>query len=293
LYCRNGAASDRTNTGAKPVPSWSLIQVAIEPKSTSDADRLDAALSRLVAIDARLGFKRCMQSGQFLLGGMNEDHLDFAVTRLRDDDGPPVTIGAPQVAYREKIGRAIRIDYTHKRVEGPTGEFARVVINFAPAAGFSFENKAGAAILREFAPSIERGIEIERRNGVCAGFPLIDFSATLIDGASHDSDSSEQAFQLAAQGAVRKLNETGVVQLAEPVMTIEVSTPEEFLDQIESDLKARRGEIRDRRTHGGTATLKALAPLANMFGYTNNLRAISEGCATYSMEFREYRVIPL
>jgi len=278
------------------VPSWPLIEVAIEPRSASDADTLDAALSRLVAGDTQLSFTRDKESGHFLIGGMSEDHLDVAIVRLRDGDGPPVTIGAPQVAYREQLGRAVRIDYVHKRIIGPKGEFAKVVIDFAPGnagTGFTFENKAGSAVPSEFVPGVERGLELARQNGVRAGFPLIDFTATLVNGAYHDIDSSPRAFQIAAQGAVRELRENGDVQLAEPWMTVEVVAPEELIGSIVSGLRTRRGVIQDQTSSGGTATLNAVAPLANMFGYVNTLSAISGGRATHTMQFREYRTIPL
>ncbi|MGE0531090.1 MAG: hypothetical protein AB7G40_00365 [Hyphomonadaceae bacterium] len=190
------------------MPSWPLMEVAIEPRSASDADILNAALSRLVANDGQLSFTRDKESGHFLLGGASEEDLDVALAHLRDSGGPLVTIGAPQVAYREQIGRAVRIDYAHKRIIGPMGQFAKVVIDFAPAkagTGFTFENKAGSAVPSEFVPSVEKGVELARQNGVRAGFPLIDFTATLVDGAYHDIDSSPLAFQIAAQGAVRDL----------------------------------------------------------------------------------------
>ncbi|MDX2273942.1 MAG: hypothetical protein NW206_00705 [Hyphomonadaceae bacterium] len=278
------------------MPSWSLIEVAIEPRSASDADLLNAALSGLVANDSQLSFARDKESGLFLLGGMSEDHLDVAITRLRDSESPQFNVGAPQVAYREQIGRAVRIDYVHKRIIGPMGEFAKVVIDFAPGkagTGFTFENKAASAVPSEFVPGVEKGLELARQNGVRAGFPLIDFTATLVDGAYHDIDSSPRAFQIAAQGAVRELKENGDVQLAEPWMTVEVVAPEELIGSIVSDLNSRRGVIQDQRASGGTATLNAVAPLANMFGYMNTLSAISEGRATHMMQFREYRAIPL
>lgn len=277
------------------VPS-SLIEVAIEPSSAADAGALEAALSALVADDAQLTFTRDKEGGHILLGGMSEDHLDVAIARLRDGDGPPVTIGAPQVAYREQIGRAVRIDYVHKRIIGPMGEFAKVVIDFAPGkagTGFTFENKAGPAVPSEFVPAVEKGLELARQNGVRAGFPLIDFTATLVDGAYHDIDSSPRAFQIAAHGAVRELKENGDVQLAEPWMIIEVVAPEEFLGPIVSDLNSRRGVIHDQRASGGATTVNAVVPLANMFGYVNTLSSISEGRATHTMKFREYRAIPL
>lgn len=276
------------------VPS-SLIEVAVEPSSAADAGALEAALSALVADDAQLTFTRDNESGLFLVGGMSENHLDEALARLREGEGSPVTIGAPQVAYREQLGRAVRIDYVHKRIIGPKGEFAKVVIDFAPGkagTGFIFENKAGSTVPSEFVPGVERGLELARQNGVRAGFPLIDFTATLVDGAYHDIDSSPRAFQIAAQGAVRELRENGDIQLAEPWMTVEVVAPEELIGSIVSDLNSRRGVIQDQRASAGTATLNAVAPLANMFGYMNTLSTISEGRATHTMQFREYRTIP-
>lgn len=276
--------------------SWSLVEVAIEPSLASDADALNAALSSLVENDAGLSFTRDKESGQFLLGGMSEDQLDVAITGLRDGGAPPVTVGAPQVAYREQIGCAVRIDYVYKRIIGPKGEFAKVVIDFAPAkegTGFTFENKSGSAVPSEFVPGVEKGLELARANGVRAGFPLIDFTANLVGGAYHDIDSSPRAFQIAAQGAVRELKENGDVRLAEPWMTVEVVAPEELIGSIVSDLNSRRGVIQDQRPSGRTATVSAVVPLANMFGYVNELSSISEGRATYAMQFREYRTIPL
>lgn len=278
------------------MPSWSLVEVGIEPRAASDAEILNAELSRIVANDARITFTRDKENGLFLLGGMSEDQLDVAITRLLGGDGPPVNIGAPQVAYREQLGHDVRIEYIHKRIFGPKGEFAKVVIDFEPVKGgkeFSFENKAGAAIPSEFVPGVEKGLEHERQNGVRAGFPLINFTATLVDGAYHDIDSSPLAFQIAAQGAVRELKEKGDVQLAEPWMTLEVLAPEEFLRPIVSDLISRRGVIQDQLASCKTAKVSALVPLANMFGYVNTLRSFSEGVATHTMKFCEYRAIPL
>ena len=276
--------------------SSSLIAVAIEPRSAPDADLLDAVLSRLAADDAQLSFARDKESGLFLLGGMSEDQLDKAITRLRDGESPQFTVGAPQVAYREQLGRAVRVDYAHKRIIGPKGEFARVIIDFAPTeagVGFKFENMASASVPSEYVPSVENGLQIARQNGVLAGFPLIDFTATLIDGAYHDVDSSPRAFQIAAQGAVRELKEKGDVRLAEPVMTLEVVAPDEFVGPIVGDLSSRRSTLLGQSASSGTVILKAAVPLANMFGYVNTLSFISQGSASYTMQFSEYRAVPL
>lgn len=232
----------------------------------------------------------------FLLGGLSEDHLDGAITRLRGGDGPQFTVGAPQVAYREQLGCAARVDYVHKRRLGLTGEFAKVVIDFAPAeagAGFKFENRATLVIPGEFIPAVEKGLQIARKNGVLAGFPLIDFTATLVDAGYHDIDSSPRAFQIAAQGAVRELKEKGDVRLVEPVMNIEVAAPEEFVGAIVGDLNSRRSALQNQSATGGIAILKATVPLANMFGYANTLSVISQGRGSYIMQFADYRAVPL
>jgi elongation factor G len=261
-----------------------------------DADLLDVALSQLAAGDAQLSFARDKETGLFLVSGLSEDHLAKAITGLRDSGSPAFTVGAPQVAYREQLGCAARIEYVHKRLLGPMGEFAVVVMDFEPAeagAGFKFENKATDPIPREFIPAIEKGLRIARQNGVRAGFPLIDFTATLIRAAYHDVDSSPRAFQIAAQGAVRELRDKGDVRIVEPVMDVEIVSPEEFVGAIISDLNSRRCVLRDQSADGDVALLKAEAPLANMFGYTNALNFISQGCASYTMQFSEYRVVPL
>lgn len=276
--------------------SWSLIEVAVAPKSALDGDLLHAALSRLAADDTRLSFARDKESGLFLLGGMSEGHLDEAIARLRVGESPQFNVGAPQVAYRERLGRAVRIDFVHKRIIRPKGEFARVVIDFAPmetGTGFKFENKASGAVPSEFVPGVEKGLQIASQNGVRAGFPLIDFRATLVNGSYHDIDSSPRGFQIAAQGAVRELKEKGDVQLAEPVMTVNVVVPEEFTGPVIGDLNARRGVVQNQRSSGGMVTLDAAVPLASMFGYVNTLSSISQGRATYTMQFFEYRCVPL
>ncbi len=274
--------------------SSSLMEVALEPRSAVDADLLNAALSRLAADDTQLSFVRDKESGLFLVGGMSEDHLDKAITRVRDGESAQFTVGAPQVAYREQLGSAARIDYVHKRIIGPKGDFARVVIDFTPTnagAGFKFENKASASVPNEYVPGVEKGLQIACQNGVLAGFPLTDFTATLVDGAYHDVDSSPRAFQIAAQGAVRELKEKGDVRLAEPVMNVEVVTPEEFVGPIVRDLNSRRSALLNQSARGGAAILKAVVPLANMFGYVNTLSFISQGRASYTMQFSEYRAV--
>lgn len=273
----------------------SLVEVAIEAKSASDAERLAVALARLAATDSHFSFGGDKESGLYLIGGLSDLHLDMVIEQLRDGEGGQFNVGALQVAYRERLTRAVRIDNVHKRFLGPKGEFARVVIDFTPAmpgSGFTFENRAGAAVPAEFVPSVERGLKLASENGVLAGFPLIDFTAVLVDSAHHNIDSSPRAFQIAAQGAVRDLKERGDVRLVEPIMRVEVRAPDEFINVIVSDLGARRGVILDRRSITGSETLIAEVPMANTFGYTNTLTHISQRRARHTMQFAEYREVP-
>jgi elongation factor G len=292
-----GCDVNRAAYGPQPcrseVVSASLIEVTLEPKSALDADLLEAALIHLTTNDALLNSLRDKDSGMFMLGGMSEDHLDIAITRLRGSAGQ-FNVGAPQIAYREKLGCAARIEYIHKRILGPMGEFARVVIDFAPAdleTGFRFQTTT--TIPDEFLSGVEKALQAASQNGVLAGFPLIGFSATLVDAAYHDIDSSARAFQIAAQCAVRELKEKGNVQLTEPVMNVEVAAPEEFVGAIIADLRSRRGVIREQRTTDGAAIVEAAVPLANMFGYVNTLSFISQRRASHTMAFSEYRAVPL
>ncbi|MEQ1489401.1 MAG: hypothetical protein ABL932_02515 [Terricaulis sp.] len=274
-------------------PPWPLIEVAIAPRSATDADLLQSALSRLVD-ETKISFAR--HETTFLLGGLSELHLEIAIEGLRRGGNPEFVVGAPQIAYREVLGCAVHVDYVYKRLFDVRREFARVVIDFAPLAtgsGFIFKNAASGAVPEEFVSGVEKGLQIARENGVRAGFPLIDFVATLSDGAYHDIESSAFAFQKAAYCAVQELKEKGNVQLAEPFMTVELCTSEKYLGAIVSDLESRRGMIENQSAKEGVVILNASVPLANMYGYKNTLNAISERRATHVMGFCEYRLLSL
>jgi elongation factor G len=227
---------------------------------------------------------------------MGELHLDIKVDILRRTYKVEADVGAPQVAYREKLGRSVVIDYTHKKQTGGAGQFARVKIEFAPGepgSGFVFENKiVGGSVPREYVPGVLKGLESAKDNGLLAGFPLIDFSASLIDGDYHDVDSSVLAFEIAGRAAFRELAEKGDPRLLEPIMKVEVVSPEEYVGAVIGDLNSRRGMIQGQDMRGNATVINAMAPLANMFGYVNTLRSFSQGRAVFTMQFDHYEEVP-
>jgi elongation factor G len=227
---------------------------------------------------------------------MGELHLDIKVDILRRTYKVDADVGQPQVAYREKLGKAATIDYTHKKQTGGSGQFARVKIEFAPGepgTGFVFENKVvGGSVPREFIPGVEKGLKMQKDNGLLANFPVIDFTATLIDGASHDVDSNVMTFEIAARAAFRELVSQGDPRLLEPVMKVEVVSPEEYVGSVIGDLSSRRGMIQGQDMRGNAAVINAMVPLANMFGYVNTLRSFSQGRASYTMQFSHYEEVP-
>ena len=273
-----------------------VIEVAIEPKSKADQEKLGVALAKLANEDPSFHVSTDQESGQTILKGMGELHLDIKVDILRRTYKVEANVGAPQVAYREKLGRATTIDYTHKKQTGGSGQFARVKILFepgAPGSGFVFENDVvGGAVPKEFVPGVEKGLKAQKENGLLAGFPLIDFKATLVDGDSHDVDSSVLAFQIAAQAAFRELKEKGDPRLLEPIMKVEVTSPEDYVGSVIGDLNSRRGMIQGQDMRGNATIIQAKVPLANMFGYVNTLRSFSQGRASYVMEFDHYEEVP-
>ncbi len=273
-----------------------VIELAIEPKSKADQEKLGVALAKLAAEDPSFRVSTDQESGQTILKGMGELHLDIKVDILRRTYKVDANIGAPQVAYREKLGRKVEIDYTHKKQTGGSGQFARVILTFEPAepgSGFVFENKVvGGSVPKEFVPGVEKGLEMSKENGLLAGFPLIDFKATLTDGAYHDVDSSVLAFQIAAQAAYRELKEKGDPRLLEPVMKVEVVSPEEYVGSVIGDLNSRRGMIQGQDMRGNATVINAMVPLANMFGYVNTLRSFSQGRAQFTMQFDHYEEVP-
>jgi elongation factor G len=273
-----------------------VIEVAVEPKTKTDQEKMGVALNRLAQEDPSFRVSTDAESGQTVIKGMGELHLDIIVDRMRREFKVDANVGAPQVAYRETITRRAEIDYTHKKQTGGSGQFARIKLVFEPqepGEGFLFENAiTGGSVPREFIPGVEKGLKSALDTGVLAGFPLIDFKATLIDGASHDVDSSVLAFEIAARAAFREgIPKAGPV-LLEPMMKVEVVTPEEYMGDIIGDLNSRRGSVQGMDSRGNAQVINAMVPLANMFGYVNNLRSMSQGRAQYTMFFDHYEKVP-
>jgi elongation factor G len=272
-----------------------VIEIAVEPKSKNDQEKMSTGLQRLAAEDPSFQVTTDIESGQTIMRGMGELHLDILVDRLKREFKVEANIGAPQVAYRETITKEVDIDYTHKKQSGGTGQFARVKIKFAPLAegNFEFTNKVvGGNVPKEFIPGVEKGIVMAKETGTIAGFPVIDFSAELYDGASHDVDSSVLAFEIAGRAAFREAMQKAGAKLLEPVMRVEVLTPEEYMGDIIGDLNSRRGNVGGMDQRGNARAIDAMVPLANMFGYINTLRSMSQGRAQYSMQFDHYEQVP-
>ena len=273
-----------------------VIEIAVEPKTKADHDKMSTALQRLAAEDPSFRIASDPESGQTVIKGMGELHLDIIVDRMKREFSVEANIGAPQVAYRETISKQVDIDYTHKKQTGGAGQFARVQITFEPTepgTGFEFGSKVvGGSVPREYIPGVQKGIADSRENGILAGFPVIDFKATLFDGASHDVDSSVMAFELAARAAFREAMQKAGPRLLEPMMKVEVVTPEEYMGDIIGDLNSRRGNVSSMDQRGNARVVNALVPLANMFGYINTLRSSSQGRAQFTMQFDHYAQVP-
>ncbi len=273
-----------------------VIEIAVEPKTKADQEKMGVALHKLAAEDPSFRVSTDQESGQTILKGMGELHLDIKVDILRRTYKIDVNVGAPQVAYREAITKRAEIDYTHKKQTGGSGQFARVKIVLEPAepgTGFVFESKVvGGSVPKEYIPGVQKGIESVKDSGPLAGFPMIDFRATLVDGAYHDVDSSAMAFEIAARAAFREGAQQAGVKLLEPIMKVEVVTPEEFLGGVIGDINSRRGQILGTDQRGNAQIVNAMVPLANMFGYVNTLRSMSQGRASYSMQFDHYEQVP-
>jgi elongation factor G len=273
-----------------------VIEQSIEPKSKADQEKLGVALGKMVAEDPSFTVYTDPESGQTIMKGMGELHLDIKVDILRRTYKVDANIGAPQVAYRESLGRKADIDYTHKKQTGGTGQFARIKVIFEPGvegSGFVFESTVvGGSVPKEFVPGVQKGLESAKENGLLAGFPLIDFKATLYDGAYHDVDSSVLAFEIAARAAFRELREKASPKLLEPIMKVEVLTPDEYMGDVIGDLNSRRGQIQGTETRGNAQVVTAFVPLANMFGYISTLRSFSQGRAQYTMQYDHYEPVP-
>ena len=273
-----------------------VIEQAIEPKSKADQEKLGVALTKMVAEDPSFTVFTDQESGQTIMKGMGELHLDIKVDILRRTYKVDANIGAPQVAYRETLGRKTDIDYTHKKQTGGTGQFARVKIIFEPGepgSGFVFESKiVGGNVPKEFIPGVQKGLESAKENGLLASFPVIDFKATLYDGGYHDVDSSVLAFEIASRAAFRELREKASPKLLEPIMKVEVVTPDEYMGDVIGDLNSRRGQIQGTETRGNAQVVTAFVPLANMFGYVSTLRSFSQGRAQFTMQYDHYEQVP-
>ena len=273
-----------------------VIEIAVEPKSKADQEKMSTALQRLAAEDPSFRVSVDHESGQTVIKGMGELHLDIIVDRMKREFKVEANIGAPQVAYRETITQKGEIDYTHKKQSGGSGQFARVIIRFEPGevgSGFEFASEiVGGSVPKEYIPGVEKGLEGAKDNGVVAGFPCIDFKATLFDGAYHDVDSSALAFEIAARAAFREGIQKCKPVLLEPVMKVEVVTPEEYMGDVIGDLNSRRGQVGSMDSRGNARVITAMVPLANMFGYINTLRSMSQGRAQYSMHFDHYDPVP-
>lgn len=273
-----------------------VIEIAVEPKTKADQEKMGNALASLASEDPSFQVASDQESGQTIIKGMGELHLDIIVDRMRREFKVEANVGAPQVAYRETITKPIEIDYTHKKQTGGSGQYARMKVQFeplAPGEGFVFETALhGSSIPREFVPGIKKGMEQRRESGAIAGFPVIDFKATVVDGASHDVDSSVMAFEIAARYALGEALEKASPRLLEPIMSVEVVTPEDYMGDIIGDLNSRRGQVGSMDSRDNARAITAMVPLANMFGYVNTLRSMSQGRATYTMVFDHYDQVP-
>ena len=273
-----------------------VIEIAIEPKSKADQEKLGVALAKLAAEDPSFRVSTDAESGQTILKGMGELHLDIKVDILKRTYKVEANIGAPQVAYREKITKSVTKDYTHKKQTGGTGQYARVKFIVEPnetGKGYEFESKiVGGNVPKEYIPGVEKGIESVLGSGVLAGFPVVDLKVTLIDGAYHEVDSSALAFEIASRAALREALREGSSVLLEPIMKVEVVTPEDYTGSVIGDLNSRRGQIQGQDMRGNANVINAMVPLANMFGYVNTLRSMSQGRATFTMQFDHYEQVP-
>ena len=273
-----------------------VIEVAVEPKTKADQEKMGVALQRLAAEDPSFKVSVDHESGQTVMKGMGELHLEILVDRMQREFKVDATVGAPQVAYRETITKAASINYTHKKQSGGAGQFAKVVLEFEPldkGKGVVFESKiVGGRVPREYIPGVEKGIKSSTETGFLAGFPVIDFKCTLVDGAFHDVDSSVMAFEIASRAAFREAMPKANAVLLEPMMKVEVVTPEEYMGDIIGDLNSRRGQVSGMEQRGVNHVVNSMVPLANMFGYVNNLRSMSQGRASYTMTFDHYEQVP-
>ncbi|MBW8785301.1 MAG: elongation factor G [Novosphingobium sp.] len=273
-----------------------VIELSVEPKTKADQEKMGLALNRLSAEDPSFRVSTDHESGQTIIKGMGELHLDIIVDRMRREFKVEANVGAPQVAYRESLAKPVELDYTHKKQSGGSGQFGRVKVKLVPGErgqGINFIDEIkGGNIPREYIPSVEKGMREIAATGSLVGFPIIDFDIHLVDGAYHDVDSSALAFEIAGRGAMREAAQKAGIKLLEPIMKVEVVTPEDFMGDVIGDLNSRRGQIQRTDTRGNAQVVEAMVPLANMFGYVNQLRSFSQGRAQYTMQFSHYDEVP-
>ncbi|SCA55302.1 protein chain elongation factor EF-G, GTP-binding [Candidatus Terasakiella magnetica] len=275
-----------------------VIEVAVEPKTKADQEKMGIALARLAAEDPSFRVKTDHETAQTIIAGMGELHLDILVDRMKREFKVEANVGAPQVAYREAFGKEVEIDYTHKKQSGGSGQYARVQLRFGPLpedaeSQFEFKSKiVGGNVPKEYIPGVEKGLKTSMDTGCIAGFPVVGLKAELFDGAYHDVDSSVLAFEIAARAAFREGMRESSPKLLEPMMKVEVVTPEEYMGDIIGDLNSRRGQVNSMDQRGIARVVDAHVPLANMFGYVNNLRSLSQGRAQFTMQFDHYSEVP-
>jgi len=273
-----------------------VIEVAVEPKTKADQEKMGIALNRLAQEDPSFRVTSDQESGQTIIKGMGELHLEILVDRMRREFKVEANVGAPQVAYRESLAKKVDVDYTHKKQSGGSGQFGRIKFTVEPGArgtGVVFiDNVKGGNIPKEYIPSVEKGIREIAESGSLIGFPIIDFTATLYDGAYHDVDSSALAFEITGRGGMREAATKAGIKLLEPMMKVEVVTPEDFMGDCIGDLNSRRGQIQGTDSRGNAQVIEAMVPLANMFGYVNQLRSMTQGRAQYTMQFSHYEEVP-
>ncbi|WP_298089581.1 elongation factor G [uncultured Sphingomonas sp.] len=273
-----------------------VIELSVEPKTKADQEKMGVALNRLAREDPSFRVSSDAESGQTIIKGMGELHLEILVDRMKREFKVEANVGAPQVAYREYLKKPVDIDYTHKKQSGGTGQFGRVKVKLSPGergSGFVFKDEIkGGNIPKEYIPAIEKGFRETAETGSLVGFPIIDFEVLLYDGAYHDVDSSALAFEICARGAMREAAQKSGITLLEPVMKVEVVTPEDYLGDVIGDMNSRRGQIQGTDTRGNAQTVEAMVPLANMFGYVNALRSFTQGRAQFSMQFSHYDEVP-
>jgi elongation factor G len=273
-----------------------VIELSVEPKTKADQEKMGVALNRLAQEDPSFRVSTDHESGQTIIKGMGELHLDIIVDRMKREFKVEANVGAPQVAYRESLKKEVEIDYTHKKQSGGSGQFGRVKVVVTPGergTGITFIDEVkGGNIPREYIPSVEKGMREQAESGALIGFPIIDFEIRLVDGAYHDVDSSALAFEIAGRGCMRDVAARAGIKLLEPMMSVEVVTPDDYLGDVIGDLNSRRGQIQGTDTRGNAQAVTALVPLANMFGYVNELRSFTQGRAQYTMQFSHYEEVP-